>query len=88
MKSIRRSVGAFMLSWLLCAGSLTAALAADPPSSAGAASVPVADASQAPEKTEIFMSLFMQGSYPLNRPVRLQTTPSRTPTCREDWAGD
>ncbi len=35
----------------------------------------MADASPAPEKTEIYMSLLMQGSYSLNRPVRLQDDP-------------
>lgn len=74
MKSAPLSVALFLCSGLWCGGSLSAALAADP------AAVPVkasgaAEVSQPEEKTEFYVSLFMQGSHPLNRPVRLQDDP-------------
>ncbi len=75
MRSTRVSVAALMFSCLLFGGSPSAALAADPASSAGKAPASVPDASQAKEKTEFYVSLFMQGSFPLNRPVRLQDDP-------------
>ena len=74
MKSAPLSLAAFICGCLLFVGKPSVGLAADPASSPGKAPV-TADVSQAEEKTEFYVSLFMQGSHPLNRPVRLQDDP-------------
>ena len=73
MKSPLVFVAAFICGCSLFAVNPVAILAADPASIPGKTSV-AADVSQE-EKTEVYVSLYMQGSHPLNRPVRLQDDP-------------
>lgn len=74
MKPASPYVAAFICAWLLVGGSPSAAPAAEPAAPAGKAAGS-AKSSQEEEKTEFYVSLFMQGSQPLNRPVRLQDDP-------------
>lgn len=74
MKSASVSVALWICGWLLWGAYPSAALAEDPVSTPGKASE-TAVTQQAEEKTEFYVSLYMQGSYPLNRPVRLQDDP-------------
>ena len=74
MQSTPLAVAAFIAGWLLFGGTQPVALAAEPAATPGTASS-AADASQAEEKTEYYVSLYVQGSRPLNRPVRLQDDP-------------
>ena len=74
MKPASLCVSLFFCSWLWCGWSHSAALAAEPPAVPAKASE-AAVSSQPEQKTELYVSLFMQGSHPLNRPVRLQDDP-------------
>jgi opacity protein-like surface antigen len=73
MKSAALSA-VLIISALLCEGTFVAGLAADPAMSPGK-SAGSAKSRQVEEKTEFYVSLYMQGSHPLNRPVRLQDDP-------------
>lgn len=75
MKSAPWSLAAFMLSGLFFWESPSATLAADSAPGAGKAPSLSAEARQEEEKTEVYVSVFVQGSHPLNRPVRLQEDP-------------
>ncbi len=75
MKSGHLFLAACIGGCVLFEGSVSAALAADPAANARKAPVPTADATPAQDKTEFYVSLYIQGSHPLNRPVRLQDDP-------------
>ncbi len=74
MKSARPSLAALICGCWLIVGNHSASLAATPPPSPAK---PSAEApAPAPEKkNEFYVALYMQGSYPLNRPIRLQDDP-------------
>ena len=75
MKSTDLFLAACIGGCTLFQGSVPAALAANPPAGASKAPAPTADVTPARDKTEFYVSLYMQGSHPLNRPIRLQDDP-------------
>jgi opacity protein-like surface antigen len=75
MKSADLLLAACIGSCVLFGAGVSAALAANPAASASKAPAPGADVTPAQDKTEFYVSLYMQGSYPLNRPVSLQDDP-------------
>jgi opacity protein-like surface antigen len=64
-----------MLSSLFVGMSPSATFGADPVSQAAKSPATSAQAKQEDAKTEVYVSAFVQGSRPLNRPVRLQEDP-------------
>lgn len=75
MKSAPWSLAVFILSGLLLQAQSSVSLAADPASGSAKSSPVSAEVKQEESKTEIYVSLYMQGSRPLNRPARLQEDP-------------
>lgn len=75
MKSAPWSLAAFILTGLFLQAQSSVSLAADPTSSAAKSPAASAAVKQEEAKTEIYVSFFMQGSRPLNRPARLQEDP-------------
>lgn len=75
MVSVNASMALFLFGGVLLATGPAAALAANAAPKADQVSAATAEAKQAEEKNEIYVSLFVQGSHPLNRPVRLQDDP-------------
>jgi opacity protein-like surface antigen len=75
MKSTDLFLAACIGGCILFQGSVPAALAANPAAGASQAPAPTADVNPARDKTEFYVSLYMQGSHPLNRPIRLQDDP-------------
>ncbi len=75
MKSAPWSLAVCLLTGLFLQAQSSMLLAADPASSAAESPAASAAVKQEEAKTEIYVSFFMQGSRPLNRPVRLQEDP-------------
>ncbi len=73
MKSAPWSLVMLIVTGLFVQAQTAMTFAADPASNA--AKSPAASAAQEEAKTEIYVSLYMQGSRPLNRPARLQEDP-------------
>ena len=74
MTSALRIAIALLCGWWWCGEQPSIALGAEaattPVTASGASAVPTAES-----QTEFYASLFMQGSYPINRPVKLQDDP-------------
>ena len=75
MKSAQWFLAAFILSCSLFETHHSVASAAEPAPSAAKAPSTSPEAKQDGEKTEFYVSVYLQGSRPLNRPVRLQEDP-------------
>ncbi|WHZ21930.1 MAG: hypothetical protein OJF47_001042 [Nitrospira sp.] len=75
MVSVNVSMALFLFGGVLLATDPAVALAADAASKTDKASAATAEATQPEEQNEVYVSLFVQGSHPLNRPVRLQDDP-------------
>lgn len=75
MKSAPWSLAAFILTGLFLQAQSSVSLAADPTSSTAKSPAASTAVKQEEAKTEIYVSFFMQGSRPLNRPARLQEDP-------------
>jgi len=75
MKSVCCSLVAVLFTGVLVSAYPPPSLAADPATSAAKSSATSAEAKSADTKTEMYISIYMQGSRPLNRPVRLQEDP-------------
>lgn len=74
MKSVKASMAVLLFVGTLHPVGYVPALAAEVASKAGKAPTESAEVKQS-EQSEFYASLFMQGSHPLNRPVRLQDDP-------------
>lgn len=74
MTSAFRIAVALLCGWLWCGGNLSPAMGAGTASTPAAASSASA-VSEKESQNEFYASLYMQGSYPVNRPVRLQDDP-------------
>jgi opacity protein-like surface antigen len=75
MMSITRLLALVLLGAVLLPVDPVPALAADAVPKANQAPAVAAKAEQAEEQGERYVSLFVQGSHPLNRPIRLQDDP-------------
>jgi ABC-type amino acid transport substrate-binding protein len=75
MKSAQWFLAAFILSCSLFVTGHAVASAAEPAPSAAKAPSTSPEAKQEGEKTEFYVGVYLQGSRPLNRPVRLQEDP-------------
>lgn len=74
MTSAFRIAVALLCGWLWCEGNLSPAMGAGTASTPAAASS-ASGVSEKESQNEFYASLYMQGSYPVNRPVRLQDDP-------------
>ena len=75
MKSAQWSLAAFMLTGLFFQAGSSVTSAADPAQKESKTSATAVEVKQAEEKSEWYVSIYMQGSRPLNRPARLQEDP-------------
>lgn len=75
MKSAQWFLAAFIVSCSLFVTGHAVASAAEPAPSAAKAPSTSPEAKQEGEKTEFYVGVYLQGSRPLNRPVRLQEDP-------------
>ena len=75
MKSAPWSLAAFILGGLFLPAQFSVSLAADPALGSAKSAPASAEVKQEESKSEIYVSLYMQGSRPLNRPARLQEDP-------------